>query len=129
MLHTLLRKLKHHFFEVNFQNERKGCFNAAVALVAARRLYLMILRFVEFFCLSCGGGTPTSDNFQKSKEKNWENLDFFEAMQWATLKYMSEVHLWLSFGYLFELAVSDENYPFYAPLKFSSSLRRANIAT
>jgi len=79
--------------------------------------------------LSCGGGTPTSDNFQKSKEKNWENLNFFEAMQWTTLKFMSEVHLWLSFGYQFELAVSDENYPFYAPLKFSSSLRRANIAT
>jgi len=42
-------KLKHHFFEVSFQNERKGCFDAALALVAARRLYLMILRFVEFF--------------------------------------------------------------------------------
>jgi len=55
--------------------------------------------------LSCGGGTPTSDNFQKSEEKNWENLDFFEAMQWATLKFLSEVHLWLSFGYLSELAV------------------------
>jgi len=49
-------------------------------------------------------------------------------MQWATLKFMSEVHLWLSFGYLFELAVSDKNYTFYAPLKFSSSPRRANIA-
>jgi len=24
-------KLKHHFFEVSFQNERKGCFGAAVA--------------------------------------------------------------------------------------------------
>jgi len=32
-----------------------------------------LVRFVEFFWLSCGGGTPTSDNFQKSKEKNWEN--------------------------------------------------------
>jgi len=42
-------KLKHHFLEVSFQNERKGCFGAGVALVAARRLYLMILRFVEFF--------------------------------------------------------------------------------
>ena len=105
-------KLKHHFFEESFQSERKGCSGAAVALVAARRLYLIILRFVEFFWLSCGGGTPTSDNFQKSKEKNWENLHFFEgvAMQWANLKFMSEVHLWLSFGYLFELAVSDENY-------------------
>jgi len=79
--------------------------------------------------LSFGGGTTTIDNFQKSKEKNWENFDYFEAMQWATLKFMTEVHLWLSFGYLFKLAVSDETYPFYAPLKFSSSLRRANIAT
>jgi len=40
-------KLKHHFFEVSFQNERKGCFDAALALVAARILYLMILRFFE----------------------------------------------------------------------------------
>jgi len=70
--------------------------------------------------LSFGGGTPISDNFQKSKEKNWGKFDFFEAMQWATLKFMFKVHLWLSFGYLFELAVSDEKYP-YAPLKFSSS--------
>jgi len=30
---------------------------------------------------------------------------------------------------MFELAVSGEKYPFYAPLKFSSSLRKANIAT
>jgi len=42
-------KLKHHFFEVSFQNKRKGCFDAALALVAARRLYLVILRFGEFF--------------------------------------------------------------------------------
>jgi len=44
-------KLKHQFFEVSFQNERKGCFGAALPLVAARRLYLMISinEFVEFF--------------------------------------------------------------------------------
>ena len=29
----------------------------------------MILRFVEFFWLSFGGGTPTSDHLRKSKEK------------------------------------------------------------
>jgi len=64
--------------------------------------------------LSFVGETPTSYNFQKAKENNWENFDFFEAMQWqwATVKFMSEVHLWLLFGYLFELAISDENYPF-----------------
>ena len=70
-------KLKHHFFEVSFQNERKGCFDAALALVAARRLYLVILRFVEFLWLSFRGGTPISDIFQKSKEKNREKAVAF----------------------------------------------------
>jgi len=57
----------------------RDCFDAALALVAARKLYLIILRFFGFFWMSFGGCTPTSDNFQKSKEKNWENLDFFQT--------------------------------------------------
>ena len=60
------KKFQHHFFGVSFQNERKGCFDAALALVAARRLYFVILRFVEFFWLSFGGGTPISDNTVKT---------------------------------------------------------------
>ena len=100
-------KLKHRFYEVSSQNERKGCFDAALAPVAVRRLYLMILRFFEFFWLSFWVGTPTSDNFQKSKEKP---AKISISSKRCSGQPWNSCHLWLSFGYLFELAVSDENY-------------------
>jgi len=67
--------------------------------------------------------------FKSQKKKTGKTLIFFKPMQWATVKFMSEVHLWLSFGYLFELAVPEKIHRFYAPLKFSSSLRSAIFAT
>ena len=58
-------KLKNHFFEVSFQNERKGCFDA-IALVAASRLYLMIPSFFFLiFLIVFWGWLP--DKWQNSK--------------------------------------------------------------
>jgi len=120
-------KLKHHFFEVSFQ--KKMLFWCSFSSSCSTKALFSDSEVCWIFLIVFWGWHPDKWQFSKVERKNWEKLDFFEAMQWATLKFMSKVHLWLSFGYLFELAVSDENYPFYTPIKFSSSLRRANIAT